>query len=67
MPPFIKSFSANRTGFVLVLSGGHRFAYTYESGERPSLPPPTFDTTAEPVSGPSVAKTRPELRVVRSA
>lgn len=34
---------------------------------RPSLPPPTFDTVAEPVEpcAPGLAKTRPALRLVR--
>lgn len=33
---------------------------------RPSLPPPTFTTTAEPAApAPGLAKTRPALRLVR--
>lgn len=35
---------------------------------RPSLPPPTFDTVAEPVAGPGLAKALPDnVRVLRPA
>jgi hypothetical protein len=67
---FVKSFAVSQTGFRLELEGGHVFEYRQQPAptERPSLPPPTFTTTGEPVepTAPGLAKTRPSLRLVRS-
>jgi hypothetical protein len=66
---FVKSFAVSQTGFRLELEGGHVFEYRQqqEPTDRPSLPPPTFTTTGEPVEEAvlGLAKTRPALRVVR--
>lgn len=59
----IVAFAITPLGFRVVLEGGHVIEYSREQKERPSLPPPTFITTAEPVPEPS----RPGLvKAVRS-
>lgn len=54
----IVAFALTPAGFRVVLEGGHVIEYSREQQERPSLPPPTFVTTAEPApeSRPGLAK-----------
>lgn len=64
----VTSFRIDRHGARVEFKGGHVLEYRreVEAETPPSLPPPTFDTTADPApaSRPGLSKCSPSARVV---